>query len=224
MNLQPYQEESNRLRKAEALPADIAKGAIGLAGSSALANKILPLLNQHIPVNIMQKGLSKLSPKLGAFMEQAQDMGFDIDQVRDFLKDKVGGSKKDQQGSQNPPKPPGKQSNPLQDFETNYPELARGLMNTIQQGQPPQAAAAVIKNSSALKKQVAQLEKETGKNFVDYVLELFGPQQQAQGQQQPQQQPTPQQPQGQQGGTDPELMKLLQNLQSGIQNMRKKGG
>lgn len=213
MNIQPYQEQSNRLRKSEALPADIAKGAIGLATSGALANKILPLLSSHIPTNIMQKGLSKINPKLGAFIEQADEMGFGIDEVRDFLKNKV-----------LPPEPPKKeqqqtqQTNPLQDFETNYPELARGLMATIQQGQPPQAAAAVIKNSSALRKQVDQLEKDTGKNFVDYILELFGPQQTSQGQvQQPSQQPQQiQQAQGQQGqqgsGMDQQLMAALDKI------------
>lgn len=112
-------------------------------------------------------------------------------------------------------------------------------MATIQNGQTPQAAAGILKTSTSLGKMVKKLEKETGKNFVDYVLELFGPQgggMQQQGQPQQQMQPQ-QQPQGSaeanafanpalhtqqpQGDLDPELMQIMQNIQKTMGNIRK---
>lgn len=168
MNIQPYQEESNRLKKAEALPGNIIKGAIGLSGSGALANKILPLINQFIPENIMQKGLAKINPKIGSFVDQALNMGFGADEVREFLKEKLvtGAEKKEEK------KPP---VHPLQEFETNYPEIAQALANTMKQGQSPEVAAGILKTSSVFGKLIKKLEKDIGKNFVDYILELFGP-------------------------------------------------
>lgn len=233
--MQPYQQAGDKLRKQSELPVDILKGAASLAGSGAIANKILPLLNQHVPVNLMQKGLSKINPKLGSFMEQAQDMGFGVDEIREFLQKKV-----------QPPEPPKREEEKehpnitqAKNLETQYPHVIKALMGIIQQGQTPQAAAAILKTHSQFGKDVKKIEKETGKNFVDLILELLGPQNplQQQGQQQPDaqmvapeqmqqtgsqpQQPYQQQPQG---GVDPQLMQLLQNIQSGIKNLRGKGG
>lgn len=73
---------------------------------------------------------------------------------------------------------------PLQAFEMNYPVLAQGLFDTIQQGVGPGEAAKILKNSTALGSQVKQVEKDTGRKFVDYVAELFrGNQQPEQGRQ-----------------------------------------
>jgi hypothetical protein len=206
MNIQPYQEESNRLKKAEAMPANVIKGAIGLAGSGALANKILPFLNQHIPENLMQKGLSKINPKLGSFVSQALDMGFGADEIRGFLSNKLG------QGDKNKEE---KKSfiNPIQDFESTYPKIAQALANTMKNGQTPEAAAAILKNSSSFSGDIRKLEKEIGKNFIDYVTEIFGSmQQQAAPQQMQQEQPQAEQTQQANGGIDQQIMAALDRI------------
>ena len=107
-----------------------------------------------------------------------------------------------------------KQSNPLQDFETNYPDIAQALANTMKQGQSPDAAAGILKTSSSFGKKVKELEKSVGKNFVDYVLELFGTQSGSMQQPQQMQQQQPQQKQGQQqgGNIDQELMAALDKI------------
>lgn len=190
----------------------IAAGA-GLVGAG-LSSRILPLLNEYVPFETAMKGINKINPKLGEMLKNGQSMGLNIKEGFNYIKDHL------QPFSKEEPEQT-KQSNPLQDFETNYPELARGLMVTIQQGQKPEAAAAILKQSSGLGKMVKKLEKETGKNFIDYVLELFGPQQQMQGQQQnvqPQgqqmQQPGQQAQHGgqDQSGLDQQIMMALDKI------------
>lgn len=119
------------------------------------------------------------------------------------------------------------QVNPLQEFEMNYPDIARALANTMQQGQSPQAAAGILKTSTAFGKKIKELEKLTGKNFVDYIVELFGMQQQAQAAQSQRMQPQQAQAQVQQqaqpqqgGGVDPQLLALIQGIRGSIQSMR----
>jgi hypothetical protein len=193
-------------------------------GTSALgignASKILPFLNELIPADLAMKGINKIAPKVGEFLKKGQSMGMDLKSGFQFLKDNL----QNAQASQ--------QKNPLQEFETNHPELAKALQEQIKKGQPPQAAAAILKTSSIHGNKVKKLEKELGKNFIDHVLELFGSnqpnsatQQQIQQVQQPGQtsmsQPNsgkPQQGQQMQGGQGQQalgaiLQKINQRLQ-----------
>lgn len=216
----PYQAATEEVRKQSQTPTNLLKtaGAIGtsLVGGSAIASRILPLINKFVPADLMRKGLSKVDPRVGGFVETAINNGFSLDDVRNFMTEKFSQGSKEQ-----------KQANPLQDFETSYPDIAQALSGYINQGQSPDAAAGILKTSTAFGKKIGKLEKETGKNFVDYVLELFG-----NGQQSQMQQPSPQQmqpqnqqmqqaqqaPQGQ--GLDPQLMQLMNGIRSSIQNLR----
>lgn len=118
---------------------------------------------------------------------------------------------------------------PLQVFEMNYPVLAQGLFDTIQQGVGPEEAANILKKSTALGKQVKQVEKDTGRKFVEYVTELFrgmqqpgqGMQQQspqqmqpnsARGQQAARQSPQAQNNQAQGNGLDQQIMAALDKI------------
>lgn len=161
------------------------KKGIGLAASAtgfAGANRILPFLNKLVPSSLALQGLKKVDKKIGTFIEKTMENGFSGDSILDFLRD---------QFSQKAPEQ--KQTNPIQEFETNYPDIAQALSGYINQGQSPDSAAAILKNSSSFSKKINKLEKDVGKNFVDYVLELFGGSQQKMQQQAQIQQPQPQQ-------------------------------
>lgn len=172
--MQPYQKASEEIKKHQQLPTQALGTAASVAGSivggGAIAKRVLPFLSQYIPADLMRKGLSKLDPRFGKFIDGALNHGYNIDEVRGFMEEKFSqpGQSTQQVSS----------SNPLQDFETNYPEVAGALSRTIQNGQSPDAAAAILKNSTSFSKEIKKLEKEVGKNFVDYVLELFGNQSQ----------------------------------------------
>jgi len=213
--MQPYQEASEEINRQAGSPIRALKTAGSLIGGTAIAGKIIPFLSRHIPGELMRKGLSKIEPRLGKFVEGALNNGYSIDDVRNFIGEKF--SPKEEQTK--------KSQSPLQDFEKNYPDLAQAYQNQINKGIDPQAAAAILKNSNQLSKRVNELEKAIGKNFVDYILEIYG-NSQSQGQQQ-QAQPQSQSPmqqvqnpqQAQNQGVNPQLMQIMNGIRSAMQNL-----
>jgi hypothetical protein len=197
----------------------IKKGASAVVGTGAtllgagLASKVMPFLNEFVPLELALKGINKVAPQIGQFLKKGQSMGLNVQQGLQFLKNNLQPNQQTQQ------------ANPLQEFETNYPDIAQALNGYIQQGQSPDAAAAILKSSTPFGKKIQDLEKSVGKNFIDYVLELFGnPQQQIS--QQPQQaapqaqQQMQQAQQGQQaGGLNPQLMQIMNGIRTAMNNL-----
>lgn len=224
MNLQPYQIAGEEIQRKNELPIKgISHATSFLAGATLpkAVGRILPFLNKSIPLDLMQKGINKINPKIGKFINGALGEGYDLEEIREFLNDKLQpGNSIDNSGQETDEK---RHINPLQNFETNYPDIAGALARTMQNGQSPQAAAAILKQSTPFSKSIKKLESEVGKNFVDYVLELFGPQTQQNPQgggqmnqpMQPQMgQPQPQQGMAQQdsGGLDQQIMAALDKI------------
>jgi hypothetical protein len=71
--------------------------AVGTIGTPAiagpLASRILPFLNEYIPPALAVKGINKVSPKLGDFLNKGQEMGLNIEEGLNFIKQKLGGQK-----------------------------------------------------------------------------------------------------------------------------------
>lgn len=202
MNLEPYQQAGQEIQRQNLRPIKAISGAASLAGTlgsgGVIAKRILPLLSQFVPANLMRKGLEKIDPKLGRVIENALNNGYDIEEVRDFLSSKFSPTENPNEAKQETQK---EEEHPnitlTKDLQTRYPHIVNALMKIIQQGQPPQAAAGIIKTHSQFSKDVKKIEKETGKNFVDLILELLGPQNQQEKirQQNQGQQMNPQNPQ-----------------------------
>jgi protein-tyrosine-phosphatase len=224
--MQPYQTASEEINRQAQAPLKTLKKVGSLIGGAAIAGRILPFLSKHIPGELMRKGLSKIEPRLGKFVEGAINNGYDIEEVRNFMSEKF--SPKEQEEPQE--NPIAKQA---KDFETNYPDIIQALMSHINNGQSPEAAAAILKQSTPFSQKIKKIEKETGKNFVDFILEMMGGNQSSQMQQPQQmqaqalegtpetpiQQAQPSQQQGG-GGLDPQLMQLMNGIRSSIQNLR----
>ncbi len=215
MNLRPDEKASmHQIEKSKSNDRLLKKGAgLAIGAASGLgAARVLPFLNDFIPVDLAIKGISKVSPQIGAFLKKGQSQGLDMKEGIEFLREQF--SPKEEVVEQEV-----KKKNPIQDFETSYPDIAGALARTMQNGQSPDAAAAILKTSTAFGKDIKRLEKETGKNFIDYILELFGnrgqqqPQQMQQPQQQMQGQEQIQQPGQQKGsGVDAQLMAALDKI------------
>lgn len=224
----------HRIEKEKKSDSLIKKGAETFltAGTAALGfglgSKILPFLNEFIPADLALKGINKVAPKIGQFLQKGQKMGLDIKEGLQFLKDNLEGEKSQERQQENPVIKQAK------DFETNYPDIVQALIGYINKGQSPQAAAAIIKTATPFVQKVKKIEKETGKNFIDFILELMGgqqngqiPQQSAQGMQ-PQTQGIPNQAmqqiqgnqQGKSQGLDPQLAQIMQGIRSTIQGIR----
>jgi hypothetical protein len=94
--MQPYQQASEAIKGQLHMPQKLAKAgaslALTVAGTSALgsiAKRVLPFLNQHIPLDIMRKGLDKVDTRFGKFMDLALGAGVGIQQTKDFIKFKI---------------------------------------------------------------------------------------------------------------------------------------
>jgi hypothetical protein len=219
----PYQTAAEETRRQAGAPIKTAAtiGASVIGGSAAL-KKVLPFLNKLIPGELMRKGLSKVNPDIGKFIDTALNNGYGLDDIRNFMSEKFSPKEEDNQQTQ---------ENPIvkqaKDFETNYPDIIQALMSHINNGRSPQEAAAILKTSTPFSQKIKKIEKDSGKNFVDFILEMMGGKQTSQ-MQQPQQMQA-QDPQGtpgtlpqQQsaGGLDPQLMQLMNGIRSSIQNLR----
>lgn len=190
--MQPYQEASQEINRQAQTPIKALKTAGAIIGGTTIAGRVLPFLSQHIPGELMRKGLSKIEPRLGKFIEGSLSNGYSLNEIRNFMSEKFT-PKQEEETQENPVVKQAK------DFETNYPDIVKALMTHINNGQSPQDAASILKSTKTFGKKIKKIEKDTGKNFVDFILEMMGGNQSSQ-MQQPQQQAQkgtiPQQQQG----------------------------
>ncbi len=229
----------SEIRKAKTRTGDVRSiletaSSFGTAGIGAkAASKILPLINQYIPEDLALKGINKIMPNVGNFLKQGMKQGLSLKSGLDFLKQNLQPQQQDQP-----------QEDPIikqaKDFETSYPDIIKALMAKINEGQPPEAAAAILKNSAPFSQKIKKIEKDTGKNFIDFILEMMGGNTSSQMQKPNQGQSIPggsaegnafgnlQTPKGasgssspqQSGGLDPQLAQLMQGIRGSIQNLR----
>lgn len=190
------------------------KTAIGIGTSIAgagLASKALPFLNELIPADLALKGINKVAPEIGKFLKKGQSMGLNLKEGLDFLRNNLQPKKEEQQ-----------QENPVvkqaKDFETNYPDIIQALMGYINNGRSPQEAATILKQLTPFNQKIKKIEKDNGKNFVDFIVEMMGGNQSSQ-----MQQPRQNSAQGQSQGLDPQLMQIMSGIRSSIQNIKGNG-
>lgn len=200
--MQPYQTAGEEIKRQGELPLKYLKAGASLAatGGSAIAggkilSKVMPFLNSYIPQELAVKGLSKIDPRFGNFIDKALSAGKSFDEIKEFIKEKT------DQGSEEQLK------SPLDTLMGLSPELTEVIREQIQKGQTPQAAAAYAKIHPKSSKHVDKIEKELKEDFIDYIGRLFG--QTSQQPQKPQQQTT----QGTQGQGQQALMAILQKIQ-----------
>lgn len=149
------------------------KGIKGVAKTAAAAgmgvagSRLLPLLGEFVPMELAMKGINKIAPKVGDFLQRGQKAGLDLRDGFDFIKNQIEKSSERKEERES-------KSNPFQNFENEFPRLSEALNKIVEQGQPAEAAAAILKNASWAKSDINKLEKNVGKNFVDFVKEMFG--------------------------------------------------
>jgi hypothetical protein len=179
-------------------------------------NRVLPFLSKYIPQDLAIKGLSKLDPRYGKFINTALSAGQSFDEIKDFIGNKIEESK----------------DVVSDDLIQKYsPELSSFIENLMDKGETPETAAAVVrnvpKNFSKFKTAIEKIEKHAGQDFSSIVNRIYAklmkgkkpPEaQQAQERgmpsqmQQPQQQSQPQQPQQGNGDAKQQLMQAMQSL------------
>jgi hypothetical protein len=197
------------VKKGIGIAASVGAAAVG----GPLAARVLPFLSEYIPAALAMKGINKISPKLGSFLQKGQEMGLDIKDGLDFIKEKM------------EPKKPSKEGRNI--IEQYAPHLHRYIYDMIKKGNTPVQAA--IKAKKFLDKKdldiIKQIEKDHKTDFSDIVTSIFGQglenQTQDQSNGQPQEQLNANNPQqAQQGQTQQQggqgqqaLMAILQQIQ-----------
>lgn len=175
--MQPYQEASEELRRQGQAPINALKKAasIGLsAGSVALGagiggislNRVLPFLSKYIPQDLAIKGLSKIDPRFGTFINKALSAGKSIDEVKSFIKEKAVGNE-----SQEKKENPKDQRNIIEQYS---PELHQFLKGEVTKGRPAIEAGAIAQSQDKFKNVIKKLESDHKTNFSSILESIYG--------------------------------------------------
>lgn len=212
--MQPYQQATDEIRKQGEIPLRAIKSAAsvagGLAGASALGSgvsRVLPLLSQYLPEDLATKGLSKIDPRFGTFIDKAKSAGQSFDQIKEFIADKaMNGDEKQPEGK-----------NIIQKYSDSLHQYLVEMINT---GLSPREASIKVKKFVGPGKSmdaIKQIEKDYKTDFSDVVESIFGNGEMAQnGQQSNQSKAALQQPPQQNPQAKDQLLKAMQALSQSL--------
>ncbi len=214
--MQPYQKAEEAMRTSGEYPINLAKniglsaagGAVAKAGSSAigaLLPKIKALISDYVPEDLAMKGLGKIDPRFNKFIKGAQEDGFDFGEIRSFIGEQVDRSEQKQ---------PQQKRNIIEQYS---PELHQFLDNEIKKGRSPIEAGALAELQGPFKKVIKKLTEDHKAPFSALLDTVYGSAQQPQSKAALQEQP--QQQQAQQG-IDPNLMNIMNDIRSKMQNLK----
>jgi hypothetical protein len=199
-------EEANQaeIERDKRLRGNIAKGVKAAASIGAasvggpLASKIMPFLNQYIPSSLAVKGISKVSPKLGSFLKKGQEMGLDIEEGLNFIKNEMSGEKAKENAKEN--------RNIIEQYS---PELHQFIDQEIKKGRKPIEAGAIAQNDKRFKNVIGKLMKDHKTPWSNILESVYGSSEMAQQPQNTSSEVQQQQP----GQGQAALMAILQKIQ-----------
>ena len=179
-------------------------------GAAGAAEKILPFLSKYIPVDLAMKGINKVSPKIGEFLQRGQKAGLDVKEGLDFVKSQFTSALE-----------PFKEIRSI--IEQYSPELHQFLDQEIKKGRDVMQAGALAQNDKRFMKIIDKIQKDHKTPWSAILQSVFGggPGQSIQLPEEgtpvkdmlAQGNPFPQQGQQQQGGQGPVGNRLQQALQ-----------
>lgn len=166
---------------------------------AGLTSRILPLLSEHIPVDLAVKGISKLSPKLGEFLNKGMKMGLDAKEGLQSLKGEIEKSTEKPKETKNI-------------IEKYSPELHQFMKEQVTSGRPVLEAGAIAQNDKRFKQAIDKLSKDHKTNWSNIIQGIYGSGEQSQSSHFQQKS---QQMQGQQQGSgqgQQALMAIMQRI------------
>ncbi len=181
------------IRKGIGTAASLGTAAISGAGAA----RVMPFLNQYIPADLAMKGINKVMPRLGAFLQRGKEAGLDVEEGLSYLKDRLGGSESE----------PAKQSKNI--IEQESPELHTFLDQEIRKGRKPIEAAALAQNDKRFGPIIEKLTKAHKTPWSQIIEGIFGKGDMAQPGQQEQGQPNQA---GPSGGKWDQMKGMLQDI------------
>lgn len=201
--LRPDEQVAQKKKESSDTMKSLLTAGTNLAGGAYLASKVAPFLSEHLPIDLAVKGISKVAPKLGKFLDEGKRMGLDVKEGIDFIKDKMQPAKEETSKES-------KLSNILGEFS---PELQAFIEQEIQAGKAPDHAAASAMPRAEFSDIIRKIEGQSKKKFTALVRELYEGKAIDQDQNQTMQSPQATQMQGQQQGAGQQaLMQTLQKI------------
>src|ERR1700690_485875 len=172
--MQPYQKAAENIRRSGEKPIELAKnlGIAAVSGGAAkigssiagsIAPKIGALISPYVPEDLSIKGLTKLDPRLGKFIQGVMNEGADYDEIRSYLGDKI---KKTENN-----KIEKKKTNIIQKYS---PELHQFLEQEIRSGRKPIEAAAIAQNDKRFSSIISKITKENNTPWSSIIDSVFG--------------------------------------------------
>lgn len=158
-----------------------------------IGSKIAPFLSEYIPTDLALKGINKVSPKLGQFLERGMRSGLDVKDGLNFIKEKFvpeSGNAKDNR-------------NIIEQYD---PELHTYITQKIKKGQTHLQAGQKALGHGRFKRAIDKITKDHKTPWTSILENVYG-QQMA-----PKEQPPLQQQQ--QGQDNSALLSILQKLQA----------
>lgn len=178
--MQPYQAASEKIRRHGELPIEALKTGASIAASAASApigalktgasiaaggialKRILPLLSKYIPQDLAIKGLNKLSPHFGNFINKSLQEGASFDTIRDFLRGKAEGEQQ---------KPAQETRNVIEQYS---PDLHQFIASEVSAGRPVLEAGALAQANPKFKTTIKQIEKDNKANWSAILQSIYG--------------------------------------------------
>ncbi|CAB4133780.1 hypothetical protein UFOVP264_18 [uncultured Caudovirales phage] len=167
--MNPYEKTAQEMKRQSEGPKRFAKTAAVVAPAIASASfapvlaRAAPFLSQYIPEDLAIKGLSKISPRLGAFVQSAVDSGYDFSQVKDFIGKQVTESQAPQAAKEN-----------RNIIEQESPELHSFILEQIKNGRKPIEAGALAFQNQKFMKAINKLKNTHKANWADLIQTVYG--------------------------------------------------
>lgn len=153
--MQPFQKESQVTRGSGEGLLDTLKygGASAIGGGlatvaskamSPLISKVGAFLSPYLPEDLARKGIAKVSPKIGKFVDQAMENGADFEEVKNFIGEKIS-------------KQPQEDKNIIQKYS---PDLHMFVDQLVKKGTNVLEAGAKARLNKDFDKIITKMEKE----------------------------------------------------------------
>lgn len=165
--MDPYEKTAQVMKKQAETPKRVAKGLAGtasLAGSAAFAPllaRAAPFLSEFIPTDLAIKGLTKVNPKLGKFVQDAMNSGFDFDEAKNFLGEQIMASQQHAKQEKNI-------------IEQYSPDLHQFISEQIGQGRNAYQAGAIAQKDKRFVNAIQKLTKDHKISWADIIEQVYG--------------------------------------------------
>lgn len=176
--MQPYQEAAQEMERQGSQPMRALVGlgstaltglgaGTGLASGSAIFKKVAPFFNKYIDQGLAIKGLSKLDPRWGTFINKALSEGLSFDSIKDFVTEKA---EEDQQKAAKP-NSPNSEIDPAKQKPMNDSELTKDIRKMMSQGADQSEIYDYFTQNFA--DYVQKVEKKEGRKFYNILSDFF---------------------------------------------------